>query len=425
MSKFTPDNKAASALVLGAGTAGATVALALRQAGMAVHLVEKEPIMGGHAIRMGCKADAACVRCNVCAAVSRIKAAWQDRSIKLYCRSKLAALASGKSAARFSAVIHQQPMYVSSDLCVECGACAAVCPTRAFAPGNPVVAAGTPVLDPAKCVRSNGKLCVLCQDACPVKAIDLAEPARDVSVDADVIVVATGFEPFTPSVNAAWGHAAVPNVITGWEAEQQMLENRLLLRPADGRQPGRLAFIQCIGSRSFEIHRSPFDSGFCSTVCCAYAMRMARRIRHMAPETAITFFYMDLQAVGRDADAFAAQARGDFSLIRARPYELRTAANDNVLVVYEDKSLRKNVSAEFDMVVLSIGMRPASDNEELATFLGVPLDEHGFFGFKGVSAQAETWKAGVYIAGAAEAPTDLAGAIASAEAITAMILAER
>ena len=93
--------------------------------------------------------------------------------------------------------------------------------------------------------------------------------------------------------------------------------------------------------------------------------------------------------------------------------------------MYEDQQARRNVSAEFDMVVLSVGMRPATGNEELAGLLGAPLDEHGFFGCKSVSAQAETWKNGIYVAGAAEAPTDLAGAMSSAEAVAGLILTGR
>jgi heterodisulfide reductase subunit A len=422
MPASTPGKPAASALVLGAGAAGAAAALGLHRAGLTVHLAEADAMIGGRAADMGCKAGAACVRCNVCVAVDRLKAVWQDRGIRLYRRARLAALAPGREGSRFTATLRQEPSWVSRDACVACGACLSVCPVQALAVRRPAVSGGVPVLDPARCIRSRGEACTLCQDACPVKAIDLAETARDASVSVDAVVVATGFEPFDATVNAAWGYGTVPNVISGWDAERQLAETRRLTRPSDGQPPKRLAFLQCIGSRSDEIHRSPFESGYCSTVCCAYALRMARRVKHARPETAVTVFYMDLQAVGKDADAFARETRKELTLVRARPYEIRPASGGGVSVMYEDQTALKNAAAEFDLAVLSVGMRPGPGNERLAELLGVPLDEYGFFGHKGVRGLTETWKPGIFVAGAAESPMDLAGAMASAEAVCAAIV---
>ena len=77
---------------------------------------------------------------------------------------------------------------------------------------------------------------------------------------------------------------------------------------------------------------------------------------------------------------------------------------------------------EFDLVVLSVGIRPAMDACELADRLGVALDEQGFFGLKGVSGISDVQKEGIFVAGTGESPMDIAGSIAQAEAVSAMII---
>lgn len=416
---------AAKALILGAGLAGASVAIGLRKAGMAVEMAEQAAMIGGRSAEMGCKADSACTRCNVCAGVRKIKDVWQDYSIRIHRRSALAAINTQSKGSRFCATLHKEPDFVSRELCTGCGACMAVCPTAAISIQRPAVAAGVPSFDPTLCLRGRGEECVLCRDACPTMAIDLTETARDFTVEADALVVATGYEPFDAKVNAAWGYGTLANVVSGWDAELQLAKNRGLLRPSDGQSPARLAFIQCVGSRSEEIHRAAFEASYCSTVCCAYALRMARRVRHANPGTEITVFYMDLQSIGKAAADFAGHAQKEFKLIRSRPYQILPGIDGTVVVNYEHQTACKPVRSDFDMVVLCVGMRPAPGNEALAEKLGVPLDNNGFFGNKGVAGISATWKPGVYVAGAAGAPMDMAGVMSDAGAVCAAILLDQ
>lgn len=99
-------------------------------------------------------------------------------------------------------------------------------------------------------------------------------PGPVVTQDVDAVVLATGFEPYAPAENSSWGYSRVRNVITGIDLEQQLAEKNKITRPSDGAAPKRVAFIQCVGSRTEEIFRRPDDTDYCSVVCCAYALRI-------------------------------------------------------------------------------------------------------------------------------------------------------
>jgi heterodisulfide reductase subunit A len=217
----------------------------------------------------------------------------------------------------------------------------------------------------------------------------------------------------------------VRNVITGIELEQQLIEKGKIIRPSDGKEPKRVAFIQCVGSRTEEIFRRPDDTDYCSTVCCAYALRMARHIIHHNAGAELTVFYMDIQNFGKAFNQFYADCRKNITFVRSRPYEINQAENNAVRVKYtveSDAEGRAVDEREFDLVVLAVGMRPAPEARELADKLGIPLDHQGFFGLKGASALPDLQCEGIYAAGANESPKDIAGCIAQAEAVCAEVL---
>jgi heterodisulfide reductase subunit A len=183
-----------------------------------------------------------------------------------------------------------------------------------------------------------------------------------------------------------------------------------------------MAFIQCVGSRSEHAHRRPEDTDYCSAVCCAYALRMARRVLHIAPDTALTVFYMDLQNFGKDFNAFLAAIKSKATLIRGRPFEVAAGSQDTVSVRYEDQTKGAVAAAEFDLLILSVGIRPAAGSADLAEQLRMPVDEQGFLGVKGAGGLADTGQPRVFLAGACEVPKDIAASISQAEAVCATVM---
>ena len=244
----------------------------------------------------------------------------------------------------------------------------------------------------------------------------------------DAVVAAVGYEPFNPVENAAYGGGRIPNVMTGAEAERQLAGHHRIVRPSDQAAPRRIAFVQCVGSRTEEVFRRPEDTDYCSTVCCAYALRMARRIRHQSPEAEITVFYMDIQNFGKGFDEFYRECRNTLRFIRSRPYELRPGVAGSVRVKYaaerrpDGEAARPVHEEDFDLVVLAVGIRPAADAAALAANLGAPVDAQGFLGLKTASALPDMQRAGLFTVGACESPKDIAACIAQAEAVGAMIL---
>ena len=251
------------------------------------------------------------------------------------------------------------------------------------------------------------------------------------TIEVDSVLVATGYEPFNPSENPSYGYGNIPNVITGVEAEKQLAtDHHRITRTSDGKTPKRIAFVQCVGSRTEEIHQRAEDTDYCSTVCCSYALRMGRKMVEESVDSEVTFFYMDIQKFGKGFDEFYSECGNKMRFVRSRPYELKALPGDTVQLKYAsesstDEDEERNVCVDvFDLVVLAVGIRPTSGAWDLATKLEIPVDEHGFFGLKTVSGTSDYQKPGIFAIGACEAPRDIAGCIGHAEAVVARLLDE-
>jgi len=409
-------------LVLGGGIAGATVAERLGRAGLDVQWVEKEPVIGGYAATMGCKAADICLRCHVCVAVDRLKAALRAPRVRLNTRSELVTLAPGNNGAAYRATLQTAPNIICRERCIGCGACVAVCPEHCISVKNPALYGGVPVIDLPRCRRAQGKSCNLCTKACPAKAIDWKAQERTQELDVDAVVVATGHEPFHPEQKGTFGYGVIPNVISGLDAERQLADQQCITRLSDGSAPRRVAFIQCVGSRSEHARRRPEDTNYCSTVCCSYALRIARRMQYDVPETAVTVFYMDIQNFGKDFESFYAACRNTMTFVRARPVDITAGNEGTVIIAYEDQEKGAVTRAEFDLVVLSIGIRPAPAARELADCLRLAVDKQGFLGIKGTAGLPQTHRQNIFVAGTCAYPQDIAAVIGQAEAVCAEIL---
>jgi heterodisulfide reductase subunit A len=291
------------------------------------------------------------------------------------------------------------------------------------------VSPAVPVIDYASCRRAKGKECSACVQACAFDAISFAEKESQSQIPVDNIVIATGYEPYNPSENSSYGYGQMENIITGQEAEQQLARRQAIVRPSDGETPKRIAFIQCVGSRSEEAHLRPEDTNYCSTVCCSYALRIAQLMKHQSAESEITIFYMDIQNFGKGFDDFYRKCQDSMTFVRSRPYEIRQGSNGAVRVKYAPSSVSEEIGPqvceeEFDLVVLAVGIRPDPEAVKLAETLRVPLDEFGFFGFKDAAPLPDMQREGIFAAGACESPKDIQSSMAQADAVSAMIMSQ-
>ncbi len=282
--------------------------------------------------------------------------------------------------------------------CVHCGAClleAALQAVRAMPQVTVHLSAS------ARIRRRGGAFSFELDPACGPGP---GAPAKE----AAAVFVATGFSAFSPAERPlGWGVFA--NVLTNLELEDRLRAEGRLTRPSDGRVPGRVAFIQCVGSRNAQIGHL-----WCSAFCCAAALRAARKIRHLHPETEITVFYIDLQSVGRAPDAFLEECRRGLRLIRAVPGEALGAADGGIRLTWFDDAGRMSREEAFDLVVLSAGMQPPADLEETLAPLGLPRDSFGFAAEEGDR---------VFAAGSVRRPMTIAEAIADSRRAARRLLA--
>jgi len=422
------NEKRVCVLVIGAGISGATVAERLSRAGQQVYLIEKQATIGGHVVEMGCKATDVCLRCNVCVANELLRSVVASPNVRIHTLTELIKLEAGTNGSRYTAVLKHKPTFVDREKCIGCQACVGVCPEKCINLTGLRVLPAVPVFNYSLCRRAKGKECSICEQTCPVDAINMQDKSSQSQIDIDAVVIATGYEPYDPAVDCSYGYRRAANIITGIDAERQLAIEGEITRPSDGKQPKRIAFIQCVGSRSELVHRRPDDTDYCSAVCCAYALRMAQLIKYKDNGAELTVFYMDIQNFGKGFDDFYKKCKDKMTFIRSRPYEIKQGQNGTLQVRFTPQSLPEDkiqvCEQEFDLVVLAVGIRPRPDATKLAEALLIPVDEQGFFGLKDASPMPALQREGIFVAGACESPKDIQSCMAQAEAVSAAVISE-
>jgi heterodisulfide reductase subunit A len=254
--------------------------------------------------------------------------------------------------------------------------------------------------------KCNG--CGKCIGICPTDAIRLERPTKRVNLAADGVVLAPGFQPFDPTINRKWGQGGSPRVLTGSQMEELFAEEKYL--PLEAKN---LAFIQCVGSRNLTE-----GMRHCSRVCCAYALRMAGRLREQFPDLAIDFYHMDIQHFGKSFDQFWTQVSEKITLIAANPISVKTDTRERPVVRFEslpDLACREKA---YDLVVLANGICPSPDAEALADLFGMNLDTQGFLSADGIGAAVR----GVFVSGTAKRPMRIDECLEDASAVSRQVI---
>lgn len=278
--------------------------------------------------------------------------------------------------------------------------------------------------DAAHCLKLTGHLeCQGCQNVCEAKAIEHEMADQMVDVEVGAILVATGCDLYDPSPLGEYGYGKVPNVITAMEYERLTSASGPtrgeLERRSDGRIPSTVAFIQCVGSRDFK------NNPFCSSVCCMYATKEAILANEHHPETKSYIFYIDLRAVGKRFQEYVSRAQQEYNAtyIRARPGKIEAnPQTDNPLIWYEDTTSGETKSLEVELVVLCQALVPSLGIREVASKLGIGLDEHGFVKLPdGLSHPVDTETPGIFACGYAHSPRDIPDSVVQASAAAARV----
>ena len=203
----------------------------------------------------------------------------------------------------FQVTVKEHPRYVDMDKCIACGECAVKCPKKVASEYDAATgkrksifvkyAQAVPLkyqIDAASCIRfKKAGACGFCEQVCPAGAINFDDTEKTHQVQVGAVIMAPGFETFDPGPAEIWGFGRYPNVVTAMQFERYLSASGPtaghLLRPSDGREIRKVAFLQCVGSRD----ENKCGHGYCSSVCCMYAIKEAVMAKEHVPglETAI------------------------------------------------------------------------------------------------------------------------------------------
>ncbi|MFO7838010.1 MAG: response regulator, partial [Desulfosalsimonadaceae bacterium] len=226
-------------------------------------------------------------------------------------------------------------------------------------------------------------------------------------ITADAVVVAAGCRYFDPADDKdVFGYGAYADVITHLEFERLISGTGpcggRLLRPSDGRAAARIAWIQCVGSRDLQS-----DADYCSSICCMSAVKeatLARRMNSGQVETVI--FYMDMRVFEKPFQKYLEDAvDAGVQFERCRVHSV-TATDDGSQLAIRYVDSQGAREAMFDLVVLSVGQRPADSADTFSEMLELERNQWGYLCPLSFSL-TRTAKPGVFLAGAVAGLTDI------------------
>ncbi len=286
------------------------------------------------------------------------------------------------------------------------------------------------VQEAQRCLSCNFcAICKQCVDACEADAINHDMSEEIVEFNVGSIVLAPGYEIFNAALKREYGYGRFPNVITSLDFERILSASGPsqghVIRPSDKKEPKRIAWVQCVGSRD-----NACGKNYCSSVCCTYAIKEAVIAKEHAPQIEPTIFYMDMRTYGKGFEAYYNRAEREHGVrfIRCRissVEEDKTTQNLNLKYETEDGILKEG---KFDLVVLSVGFAINDQMKELAKKLNVKLNEFGFCETTEFDP-VDTTRQGVFVCGAFSGPKDIPETVIQASGAAAkassMIATER
>ncbi|MFP3870064.1 MAG: FAD-dependent oxidoreductase [Syntrophobacteria bacterium] len=238
-------------------------------------------------------------------------------------------------------------------------------------------------------------------------------------LEVGAVIVAAGIEPFDPSIYDTYAYSNLANVVTSVEFEGLQKPdgpNRgVLRRPSDNKEPERIAWLQCVGSRDI----NACDAPYCSSVCCMYALKEAMNVKEHRPDTDTAVFFMDLRAHGKGFEEYYNRAwEMQVRLVRSRVHTVDPVpGSDDLNIRFADD--RGEMHEEtFDMAVLSVGLQPSRDSRALAEKLGITLNENRFVQTKPFEPVA-TSVPGIFVCGALAGPQEINLSLIQASAAAA------
>lgn len=266
------------------------------------------------------------------------------------------------------------------------------------------------------------------------KHVVLKDEIKQIELDVGAIVLATGFDPYTP-YHGEYGFGEIPEVVTLPQLIRHLALHRDEQLQWNGHAVHDAVLIHCVGSRQIEGISEPQPDGrvndYCSRVCCTASLHMANELRDRYPEMNIYSLYQDIRTYGHGHEDYYRQAMKNqvrFLMYHGDelPEVVPTPPEDihPILVRVRDYlSYGEELEIPADLVVLAVGMMPRNI-DDLVNMLKV---SHGVDRFllevHPKLRPVETSVNGIVLAGTAQGPMNIQEAVSAASAAAAKVCA--
>jgi heterodisulfide reductase subunit A len=427
-----------STLVLGAGIAGITAALALADAGYHVFLVEREPSIGGHMAQLDKTFPT--LDCSACILTPKMVEVSQHPNITLFTWSEVEAV--NGYLGNFTVTVRKKARFVDEENCTGCGICIDKCPHKVvddvFEAGLgkrkviyrpfPQAVPKYPVIDKEHCVYFIRGKCKACQIFCPTtpNSIDFDQEDTMVELQVGNILLATGYDLFDVNRIPQYGYGRYPNVFNSLEFERMVnaagpTGGKIVLRDM-ATPPKSVGIVHCVGSRDENYHE------YCSKVCCMYSLKFAHLVHERIPEAEVHNFYIDMRTPGKGYEEFYHRLLLEGTqFVRGKVAEITDVARSQeeegkLIIQVEDTLIGKQRRIPVDMVILSPAIEARSDSHEISQLFRMGCDFDGFFVERHPKLDpVATMTEGVFIAGACQGPKDIPDTVGQGAAAAAYI----
>ncbi|MBI4648295.1 MAG: CoB--CoM heterodisulfide reductase iron-sulfur subunit A family protein [Bacteroidia bacterium] len=237
-------------------------------------------------------------------------------------------------------------------------------------------------------------------------------------LEANAILVTTGYDLFDARKKEEYGYGIYDNVITSADLEEFFSSGKEI-RTASGKTPASVGFVHCVGSRDQKI-----GNVYCSKVCCVTAVKQSIELKEKLSDVKIFCFYMDMRMYGMHFEALykEAQEKWGVQFIRGRVSEACENSDGSILVKVEDTLAGRPMRLTVDMLVLMVGFVPSEGTKKIGNMLNLEFGPNRFFKTRDqhVLTNVSNVK-GVFFAGACTAPKEITHAITDARAAASTI----
>ena len=398
--------------VIGAGVAGMRAADELADLGIKVYLIEREFFVGGRISQLDylCSTEETGKEL-----VTRLyEKIMHNNNITLFTGAEV--IEKKGSIGNFNLKVKITPRYIKNECKKdELQKAIEVCPVEVLDEFNfgitkrkaiyknfPSEYPKIPTIDSKNCTR-----CGECEKVC--SSIDFSQKEEVLDLSVGSILVATGFDPYTPKENEfGWG---MDNIVTLPQFRRivNMCNDKLIY---NGKKIKHIAYIYCVGSRQLD-----GENKYCSRYCCTATLYTSILTKNKYKDIQSYHFTRGIRTYGKQEIVYDESSRqGDIFLqsYEDDPPTIEQKKGKTIVKINDILTNKMELEVEADLVVLVTGMEPRKDTK-ISEVLKIPKGRDKFYNEIHMKLRpVETVIDGVTIAGACQGPKNIMESMNSA-----------